>query len=103
MDNKQIIGLLTGYKGISQAQAARLLNKAPQSFNYSIKHDNITLDDFIKLCALMGMHIDIKDSNNNIVLSLSATGDKTDRTDAASEPEYAAGGARRQHGEPPRP
>lgn len=74
MDNKQIIGLLTGYKGISQAKAARLLNKTPQSLNITIRRNNVTLDDFIKLCTGMGMQVDIKDSsNNNIILSLSAT------------------------------
>lgn len=101
MDNKQIIGVLTGYKGTSQAQAARLLHKTPQSLNITIRRNNVTLDDFIKLCTGMGMTIDIRDANNNnIILSLSAT--DGDRTDAASEPEHAADGARRQHGEPPR-
>lgn len=101
MDNKQIIGLLTGYKGISQAKAARLLNKTPQSLNITIRRNNVTLDDFIKLCTGMGMQVDIKDANNNnIVLSLSAT--DGDRTDSASEPEHTTGGARRQRGEPPR-
>lgn len=99
MDNKQIIGLLTGYKGISQAKAARLLNKTPQSLNITIRRNNVTLDDFIKLCTGMGMTIDVRDSsNNNIVLSLSVTGD---RTDAESEPEHATDGARRQRNTPP--
>lgn len=102
MDNKQIIGILTGYKGISQSKAAKILHKAPQSLNLTIKRNNVTLDDFIKLCTGMGMTIDIKDANNNnIILSLSAT-DGDNKTDAASEPEHAAGGARRQRGEPPR-
>ena len=102
MDNKQIIGILTGYKGISQSKAAKILHKAPQSLNLTIKRNNVTLDDFIKLCTGMGMTIDIKDAsnNNNIILSLSAT--DRDRTDAASEAEHATGGARRQRGEPPR-
>lgn len=101
MDNKQIIGILTGYKGISQAKGARLIHKTPQSLNITIRRNNVTLDDFIKLCTGMGMTIDIRDSNNNnIVLSLSAT--DGDKTDAASEPERAAGGTRRQRKEPPR-
>lgn len=100
MDNKQIIGLLTGYKGISQAKAARLLHKTPQSLNITIRRNNVTLDDFIKLCTGMGMTIDIKDANNNnIILSLSAT--DGDRTDAASEAKHATGGAGRSRGTPP--
>lgn len=99
MDNKQIIGILTGYKGTSQAKAARLIHKTPQSLNITIRRNNVTLDDFIKLCNCMGMTIDIRDANNNnIVLSLSATGDKTD---AASGPEHAASGTRRQRNTPP--
>mgnify|MGYP000844346259 CR=1 FL=1 len=93
MDNKQIINMICAFKDISQAQAARLVGRPAQSFNHSIKHNNISLDDFIKLCALMGMTIDIKDAhNNNIVLSLSAThGDKTGKTDV-TPPEGAESG-----------
>lgn len=87
MDNKQIIGILTGYKGISQAKSARLINKTPQSLNITIRRNNVTLDDFIKLCNSMGMTIEIKDANNNnIILSLPAT-DGDNKTDAASEAE----------------
>lgn len=92
MDNKQIINMICAFKGISQAQAARLAGRPAQSFNHSIKHNNISLDDFIKLCASMGMAIDIKDAHNNIVLSLSAT--HRDETDAAIQTEH--GTSRRQ-------
>lgn len=101
MNNKQIISMILGYAGISESEAARMLHRAPQSLNMTLKRDNLTLSDFIKLCTGMGMTIDIRDANNNnIVLSLSAT--DGDRTDAASEPEHATGGAHRQRGEPPR-
>lgn len=102
MNNKQIISMILGYAGIPESGAARMLHRAPQSLNMTLKRDNLTLSDFIKLCNCMGMTIDIKDSNNNnIVLSLSATnGDN--KTDAASEPEHATGGAHRQPTEPPR-
>ena len=77
MDNKQIIGVLTGYKGISQAQAARLLRKTPQSLNLTIKRDNLTLDDFMKLCDKLSLSIDVADrASGGKVLTLQTTGVK---------------------------
>lgn len=77
MDNKQIIGVLTGYKGISQAQAARLLHKTPQSLNLTIKRDNLTLDEFIKLCDKLSLCIDVTDkATGGKVLTLQATSGK---------------------------
>lgn len=83
MDNKQIIGVLTGYKSISQTQAARLLHKTPQSLNLTIKRDNLTLDDFIKLCDALSLSIDVTDKTNGAkVMTLQATSGK-DNTPAA--------------------
>lgn len=94
MNNKQIISMITGYIGISESEAARMLHKAPQSLNMTLKRDNLTLSDFIKLCNCMGMTIDIKDAhNNNIVFSLSAI-DGDNKTDAAIQAEHAT--SRRQ-------
>lgn len=77
MDNKQIINMICAYKNISQAQAARLAGRPAQSFNYSIKHNNITLDDFIKLCDKLSLCVDVADrTNGGKVLTLQATDDK---------------------------
>lgn len=70
MNNKQIISMMLGYAGISQSKAANILHKAPQSLNMTLKRDNLTLVDFITLCNILGMTINIKDSNNNVVLSI---------------------------------
>lgn len=70
MDNKQIIGVLTGYKGISQAQAARLLHRTPQSLNMTINNNNFKVCDLLTVCDAFNISIDFKDSNNNIVLSI---------------------------------
>lgn len=88
MNNKQIISMILGYAGMSESEAARMLHRAPQSLNMTLKRDNLTLSDFIKLCNCMGMTIDIKDSNNNvIILSLSAI-DGDNKTDAAIQAEH---------------
>lgn len=77
MDNKQIINMICAYKNISQAQAARLAGRPAQSFNYSIKHNNITLDEFIKLCDKLSLSIDVTDrATGGKVLTLQATGGK---------------------------
>lgn len=70
MNNKQILSMILGYVGRSEAEAARLLHRAPQSLNMTLKRDNLTLVDFITLCNILGMTINIKDSNNNVVLSI---------------------------------
>lgn len=77
MDNKQIINMICAYKNISQAQAARLAGRLAQSFNYSIKHNNISLDDFIKLCDALSLRLDVSDKTNGAkVMTLQGPGGK---------------------------
>lgn len=79
MDNKQIINMICAYKGISQAQAARLAGRLAQSFNYSIKHNNISLDDFIKLCDALSLHLDVADNASGVkLMTLQGTGNEDD-------------------------
>lgn len=77
MDNKQIINMICAYKGISQAQAARLAGRLAQSFNYSIKHNNISLDDFINLCDALSLRLDVTDrASGGKVLTLQGADNK---------------------------
>jgi len=79
VDNKQIINMICAYKCISQAQAARLTGRLAQSFNYSIKHNNISLDDFIKLCDALSLRLDVVDKTSGIkLMTLQATNDGKD-------------------------
>lgn len=69
--------MICAYKNISQAQAARLAGRPAQSFNYSIKRNNITLDEFIKLCNKLSLSIDVADqATGGKVLTLQANGGK---------------------------
>lgn len=79
MDNKQIINMICAYKCISQAQAARLTGRLAQSFNYSIKHNNISLDDFIKLCDALSLRLDVIDKASEVkLMTLQGTDNKCD-------------------------
>lgn len=82
MDNKQIINMICAYKNISQAQAARLSGRLAQSFNYSIKHNNISLDDFIKLCDALSLRLDVSDKASDVkLMTLQGAGGKGNTPD----------------------
>lgn len=96
MTNKKMLAILLASVGKTQAQAAGILRKFPQSLNMTVSNNNLKVCDLLTMCDALNISIDFKDSNNNIVLSIrSSRRDKTDKTDAASEPEHAASGAHR--------
>ena len=71
--------MICAYKCISQAQAARLVGRLAQSFNYSIKHNNISLDDFIKLCDALSLRLDVTDNASGVkLLTLQGTNGQDD-------------------------
>lgn len=96
MTNKKMLAILLASAGKTQADAAEILRKFPQSLNMTINRNNLKVCDLLTMCDALNISIDFKDSNNNIVLSIrSSRRDKTDKTDAASETEHAASGAHR--------
>ena len=95
MTNKKMLAILLASVGKTQAQAAGILRKFPQSLNMTVSNNNLKVCDLLTMCDALNISIDFKDSNNNIVLSIrSSRRDKTDKTDAASDPEYT--GAKRR-------
>mgnify|MGYP001045817505 FL=1 len=89
MTNKKMLAILLASAGKTQADAAEILRKFPQSLNMTINKNNLRVCDLFTMCDAFDISIDFKDSNNNIVLSIrSSRRDKTDKTDAASEPEH---------------
>lgn len=80
MTNKKMLAILLASADKTQADAAEILSKFPQSLNMTVNHNNLRVCELLKVCDAFNISIDFKDSNNNIVLSLSAThGDnKTD-------------------------
>lgn len=93
MTNKKMLAILLASVGKTQAQAAGILRKFPQSLNMTVSNNNLKVCDLLTMCDALNISIDFKDSNNNIVLSIrSSRRDKTDKTDARET------GARR-HGE----
>lgn len=96
MTNKKMLAILLASADKTQAQAAEILRKFPQSLNMTINRNNLRVCDLLTMCDALNISIDFKDSSNNIVLSIrSSRRDKTDKTDAASELEHAASGAHR--------
>lgn len=90
MTNKRMLAILLASVGKTQAQAAGILRKFPQSLNMTVNNNNLRVCDLLTMCDAFDISIDFKDSSNNIVLSIrSSRRDKTDKTDAASEPEPA--------------
>ena len=90
MTNKKMLAILLASAGKTQADAAEILRKFPQSLNMTINRNNLKVCDLLTMCDALNISIDFKDSNNNIVLSIrSSRRDKTDKTDAASETEHA--------------
>lgn len=79
MTNKKILAILLASAGKTQADAAEILRKFPQSLNMTINRNNLRVCDLLTMCDAFNISIDFKDSNNNIVLSLSANNrNKTD-------------------------
>lgn len=86
MTNKKMLAILLASADKTQAQAAEILRKFPQSLNMTVNNNNLRVCDLLTMCDAFDISIDFKDSNNNVVLSLSAN--SRDKTDAASEPEH---------------
>lgn len=84
MTNKKMLAILLASAGKTQAQAAEILRKFPQSLNMTVNNNNLRVCDLLTMCDAFNISIDFKDSNNNIVLSLSSTpGGKADGTPPA--------------------
>ena len=87
MTNKKMLAILLASAGKTQADAAGILRKFPQSLNMTVNNNNLRVCDLLTMCDALNISIDFKDSSNNIVLSIrSSRRDKTEKTDAASEP-----------------
>ncbi|WP_302748110.1 hypothetical protein [uncultured Dialister sp.] len=83
MTNKKMLAILLASVGKTQADAAEILNKFPQSLNMTVNNNNLRVCELLTICDALNISIDFKDSNNNIVLSIrSSRRDKTDKTDA---------------------
>lgn len=81
MTNKKMLAILLASADKTQAQAAKILNKFPQSLNMTVNNNNLRVCDLLTMCDAFDISIDFKDSNNNVVLSLYATHKgKTDGT-----------------------
>lgn len=92
MTNKKMLAILLASADKTQADAAEILRKFPQSLNMTINKNNLRVCDLLTMCDAFDISIDFKDSNNNVVLSLSANnGDKTGKTDG-TPPEDAESG-----------
>lgn len=93
MTNKKMLAILLASAGKTQADAAEILSKFPQSLNMTVNNNNLRVCDLLTMCDAFDISIDFKDSNNNVVLSIrSSRIGKTGKTDAASEPEDAESG-----------
>nr|DAM64789.1 MAG TPA: hypothetical protein [Caudoviricetes sp.] len=89
MTNKKMLAILLASAGKTQAQAAEILRKFPQSLNMTVNNNNLRVCDLLTMCDAFDISIDFKDSNNNVVLSIrSSRIDKTDKTDAAIQAEH---------------
>jgi hypothetical protein len=54
MSNAQKIKMALAYKGIKEAELARLLKTTPQAFNQRMKTDKFSTDDLNKIAAALG-------------------------------------------------
>lgn len=72
MTNKKMLAILLASAGKTQADAAEILHKFPQSLNMTINRNNLRVCDLLTMCDAFNISIDFKDSSNNVVLSLSA-------------------------------
>lgn len=83
MTNKKMLAILLASADKTQADAAEILHKFPQSLNMTINRNNLRVCDLLTMCDALNISIDFKDSNNNIVLSLSANNrNETDAREA---------------------
>jgi hypothetical protein len=79
MTNKKMLAILLASVGKTQADAAEILRKFPQSLNMTINKNNLRVCDLLTVCDAFNISIDFKDSSNNVVLSLPANNrNKTD-------------------------
>lgn len=84
MTNKKMLAILLASADKTQAQAAEALRKFPQSLNMTVNNNNLRVCDLLTMCDAFNISIDFKDSNNNIVLSLSAN--NRSKEDASHQP-----------------
>lgn len=70
MTNKKMLAILLASAGKTQADAAEILRKFPQSLNMTINHNNLRVCELLTICDAFNISIDFKDSNNNVVLSI---------------------------------
>lgn len=92
MTNKKMLAILLASADKTQAQAAEILRKFPQSLNMTINKNNLRVCELLTVCDAFNISIDFKDSNNNVVLSIrSSRGGKTGKTDG-TPPEDAESG-----------
>lgn len=80
MTNKKMLAILLASAGKTQAQAAEILRKFPQSLNMTVNNNNLRVCDLLTMCDAFNISIDFKDSNNNVVLSIRSS--RIDKTDA---------------------
>lgn len=86
MTNKKMLAILLASAGKTQAQAAEILRKFPQSLNMTVNNNNLRVYDLLTMCDALNISIDFKDSSNNIVLSLSANNrNKTDDSEGGAK------------------
>ena len=54
MTIEQKINMIGAYKGISQAEIARLIGMSPPNFNLRIKRETLKVEDLNKIAAALG-------------------------------------------------
>lgn len=92
MTNKKMLAILLASADKTQADAAEILRKFPQSLNMTINKNNLRVCDLLTVCDAFNISIDFKDSSNNVVLSIrSSRIDKAGKTDG-TPPEDAESG-----------
>ena len=91
MTNKKMLAILLASADKTQAQAAEILRKFPQSLNMTVNNNNLRVCELLTICDAFNVSIDFKDSNNNVVLSLSAN--NRNKTDARENGAHSRGEA----------
>jgi len=54
MTYAQKIKMVLGYKGIKEAELARLIQTSPSAFNQRMKTDKFTVEDLEKIADILG-------------------------------------------------